>query len=344
MRRSMLIPIACCAVSATIAVVGCRRESESAESKGTDTDGVKSIAEPIALTAKLVIVSNGSSGGAKPEETTGVDSKDMPIAEVPKVVLPEDKELIPGSLRRVMGKDGRTSYGRRYRGTRSLSKDLSRDEVLGLYAMMDRKQTEDPLAVGKLNTIKNEVANALRRQNTVPEDFANNLMAMYFDKSHHVVWRDYCIQHLGGILKRMSDPEQKNKAVAAFWEAATETDSSIAGTSLLAMRHNVDDPLVDQQAVAAKALGYCEDPKCNDRTKITALQVCAELGETKALPTARKIATSNGGTQLRMSAIAAVGTLGDESDRAMLQKYASGSNSRLRQPARSALKRLGKNR
>jgi len=70
------------------------------------------------------------------------------------------------------------------------------------------------------------------------------------------------------------------------------------------------------------------------------LQICAKFNDKRALPIARKIAESAASTHLRMSAIAAVGTLGDSSDRPMLEKYASSSDARLRESAQSALNRL----
>ena len=66
------------------------------------------------------------------------------------------------------------------------------------------------------------------------------------------------------------------------------------------------------------------------------------LGDVDVLPVARQIAASTAGVPLRMSAIAAEGTLGSESDRPLLEKYSASSDARLRTAAQSALGRLAK--
>ena len=75
-------------------------------------------------------------------------------------------------------------------------------------------------------------------------------------------------------------------------------------------------------------------------SKITALQICAKLGNKAVLPSARRLASSRESVPLRMSAIAAVGTLGNADDQVVLEEYAKSSDVRLRKSAQSALKRL----
>ena len=111
---------------------------------------------------------------------------------------------------------------------------------------------------------------------------------------------------------------------------------------MIALANNINQSDVTSDAVANRALLLSEDTKCGELAKITSLQICAKLGEKNVLPVARQISTSGASVPLRMSAIAAVGTLGEESDRLMLEKYAASTDTRLRTAAQSALKRLGK--
>ena len=246
---------------------------------------------------------------------------------------------IPPGLSTVMGNGPENNYFIRLKAVHSLGKNLSQDEINALYVLLNRKKGEDKLRLAQLNAVKNDIVNVLKSQHPLPTDLANNLMAMYHDKSHDEVWRDYCIQHLGSIYPKLRR-EERQSAKACLWSAVDETGSSIGGTALIALTHHLIESDAERHVVGKKALALAEDPQCGELAKITALQICARLGEKKALPLAREIATSRKSVPLRMSAIAAVGTLGSESDREMLEKYAASTDVRLRKSAQSALKRL----
>jgi len=258
-------------------------------------------------------------------------------ATVPKIRI--TPAPIPESLAVVMGLGERTAYSVRSKAVHSLDDDLSGQEIQALYALLNRKKGEDRLKPGHLNALKNDVLNVLGSQSVPPPDFAGNLMAMYHDLTHDNVWRDYCIQHLGGWYGR-ADVNDREAIAATLWKATRETKISIAGTALIALASNCSQPGIEKARVTEKALDLSTNPACGHLAKITALQICAQLGEDRVLPTARVIAASKSSVTLRMSAIAAVGTLGDQSDRPMLEEYASSTDVRLRKSARSALTRL----
>lgn len=248
---------------------------------------------------------------------------------------------IPSTLSVIMGNGDSKTYFTRVKKVHALKKSLTYYEVQSLYSLLNRKDDEDPMRPAHMNALKNDVVNVLRAQEGKPIDLANNLMAMYYDKAHNDVWRDYCVQHLGGFFKKIELSREKKEAVRTLWKATEETNTSIAGTALIALVYNQNDDMIDTSEVAQKALIFCTDSNCSELTKITALQICAKLGESQVLPVARKIASSKQSVLLRMSAIAAVGTLGNESDRDMLEKYSKSSDVRLRKSAQSALTRLG---
>lgn len=284
-----------------------------------------------------------------------VPSKTIP-AETPQsekesmsVVMPQQKTVplvridpiinTPPSLVVVMGEGQDKNYFTRIKDVHNLGKNLSGEEIQTLFALLNRKDGVDSLTPDKLNALKNDVVNALMEQEVMPLFLANNLMAMYYDKGHDHVWRDYCIQHLGGIYGKV---DEKQAISVTIWDGTKETELGIAGTALIALANNADGTYIKKEDVAAKALELSTSSNCGELAKITALQICAKLGEKQVLPTARSIAQSGGSVPLRMSAIAAVGTLGGESDREMLDKYAASSDVRLRKSAQSALQRLGK--
>lgn len=261
---------------------------------------------------------------------------------LPKLRISSDTNQIPQSLSVIMGIGDKADYFTRIKTVHALNKDLSDNEVQALFVLLNRKSGQDNLPLEQLNALKNDVINALKSQTRKPLDLANNLMAMFYDKGHDGVWRDYCVQHLGSFYLKIDNANEQKMARDLFWAATHETDSSIAGTALIALANNSDQPDITRDAIANRALLLSEDPKCGELAKITSLQICAKLGEKKVLLTARQIAGSGASVPLRMSAIATVGTLGEESDRVMLEKYAVSTDTRLRTAAQSALKRLGK--
>lgn len=260
----------------------------------------------------------------------------------PKLRIPAEPIKIPESLAVVTGTGAKVDYFTRLNAVHALGKGLSDTEILALFVLLNRKNGEDGLPTDQLNALKNDVVSALKAQTRKPIDLANNLMAMFYDKGHDGVWRDYCVQHLGDFYPKIDNATEQKLARDMFWAATHEIGSSIAGTALIALANNVNQSDITKEAVGTAALRLSDDPTCGELAKITALQICANLGESKVLPIARQIAGSGASVPLRMSAIAAVGTLGDESDRILLEPYAASTDTRLRTAAQSAVKRLGK--
>jgi hypothetical protein len=94
----------------------------------------------------------------------------------------------------------------------------------------------------------------------------------------------------------------------------------------------------DRARVADWALLLARSGQCSEAARTTALQVCGQMGLTAALPAARQVAVSGAALPLRLSAIAAVGMLGDDTDRALLERWAA--DPALAVAAQSALRRL----
>lgn len=145
--------------------------------------------------------------------------------------------------------------------------------------------------------------------------------------------------HLGQWYSK-ADVSEQPQIAGTLWNATEKKELPIAGTALIALSNNTSGPDISREDVADRAYELCDDARCCELAKTTALQICARLGDKRALPIARRIADSSASVPLRMSAIAAVGTLGDPSDKPLLEKYASSTDVRLRKSAQSALGRL----
>lgn len=191
--------------------------------------------------------------------------------------------------------------------------------------------------------IKDAVCTALDTQTAYPAKLPAKLIAMYRDKRHATAWRDYCIQHLNTACTRIA-PEQKPAAYKTFWAATAETDSTIAGTALIALADHRQDPRVDARKLAQTAARIVADAKASSAARTTALQIAAELGEKQILPVARQLAASHTAERpLRLSAIAAIGTLGNPDDIPLLERYAQGNDHLLSTAAKPALQKLSPN-
>jgi hypothetical protein len=245
--------------------------------------------------------------------------------------------LSPG-LATVLGA-AEASYPVRITAVKGLGKSLSAEEITALYDFLNRKAGEDKARPGELNAIKNDVVNALKMQQAVPRELAGRLVAMYNDRTHDEVWRDYCIQHLGDFYTQIEDEEGRERARRAIWSSVNERQGSIPGTGLIALFNVCGQKGFEKDRITAKALELVRSPEYGEPAKITALQICAKLGEMAVLPYARKLAAS-GEVPVRMSAMACLGMLGDKSDLELLKKSEISTDIRLRTVAQAAISRL----
>ena len=247
----------------------------------------------------------------------------------------------PG-LTTILGND-EPAYPARLAAVKALSKSLSKEEIAVLYGFLERKSGEDKSLPGELNALKNDVVNVLKMQKVMPLDLAGHLISMYGDHSHDEVWRDYCIQHLGDIYTEISDEGDKEKAFHALWAALDERQGSIPGTGLIALFNLCGQKGFEKDRISTKALEMVSASDYGEPAKITALQICAKLGEKAVLPDARKLAAS-GAVPIRMSAMACLGTLGDKSDLELLKASGGSADVRLRTASQAAIKKLSAKR
>lgn len=238
----------------------------------------------------------------------------------------------------VAGKTGALGFVARCKAIRQLGTKLNAYDIALLYEFLDIKAGGNDVSPEELNALKNDVANALKKQEIRPEEFARRLMVMFRDPAHDAVWRDYCVQHLGDMFDMIENEEVRLAVYTLFWEATREKNGTIPGTALIALYNRSGRSNFDQARLAGVALAMVSDGYGEPAT-ITALQICAKLGEIKALPVARQWAVSDS-AMVRVSAIACIGSLGEGQDLVLLEKYASGTDVRMKMAARAAIRKL----
>lgn len=241
------------------------------------------------------------------------------------------------SVMTVVTKDPGTSFYSRLTAARNLSEYLNRSSINVLFSFLDRYNSDDYLPSGKLNALKNDVANAILAQATPAQGFGEHLIDMHNDPKHDAVWRDYCIQFLGDWHPRADRESRREEIRETLWDAASR-DWTIAGTALISL-YRVENS-IDRSRLAKKAYQIASSSESSSASRTTALQICATTGHEKALPLARDIAHSDAEIPLRVSALGAIGILGDSSDGDILKKYVKSAETRLRHAASAAIERI----
>src|SRR5208282_854053 len=272
-----------------------------------------------------------AAGRAPAAQQAGVIASTQPAVAAPPAVLP-----VSDAIRPILGL-GQESPAVRWAAVRALGTHLNQAERTALYDYLRGHELDPPGAMR--GVIKNDVILALKSQEPPPRELPGVLLSMFYDQAQDPVIRNYALQHLGTWYERVAE---KTQVLDALWVGTTDIDPSIQGTALIGLSRLVQgsaasqpppagatgsQPLspnrgadVDTARLAAAASTLATDPAANDVARLTALQVCAELGIKGVLPAAVSLAEGAGGVPLRMSAVAAVGALGSSDQAPLLNR------------------------
>lgn len=251
--------------------------------------------------------------------------------------LPTD---FPESAQRVM--NDKLNYWDRTTALKDFVRNLSDDDLGALVEFLKHASPEDKDAWAR--ALKNAIMDYLCKKNA--KGLNKLLSQIYLNGDEDLVVRDYALQHLIEYNQAMaqsgderaSDLKQTSEVL---WQAVKETDSSLAGTALMGLSRLSDiSPSIDRQQVAETALLLVEDDQTGELTRTTALQVCAQMGVTNALPAIWQIAQTGETLPLQVSAIAALGLLNDKAATPYLQQIMNGAEDSLKPAARQSLVQL----
>lgn len=241
---------------------------------------------------------------------------------------PED----PAKTRPVEVLVGKTE-GDRPAAARHLGINLARSEIDDLYAFL-----RDPSK--NLPALKNEMMNALARQEKQPEGLTSLLIGIYLDPTHDDVTRDYALQHLVVLYSKGNNPDRLEIA-NVLWEGVGERQGTIPGTALLGLhRLSQKDPALPRARITGAAIQMIENEEFGEPARITALQICGEAGAVEALPLAKRLAEKGETVIVRASAIAAIGRLGGTDEARFLKRSGLANNPRLKPAVEAALNRI----
>ena len=226
----------------------------------------------------------------------------------------------------------------------ALGSTLGQDEIASLYSFLKSKPARDESDVAQLHGLKNDILNVLRQQATPAIGLTQLLIEIYQDTTQDCVMRDYAIQHAVTWFEQDAPdtPDAKDRIRKLLRRAAQEPDS-LAGTALLGMhRLSTTDLSFKREEIDQLALSHAVSVASDRATRITAIQVCSERGLKAVLPAIQTFPETPGSLPLRLSAIAAIGRLGNEQNGEQLQHVEARQEQSLSTAINAALKQLKK--
>lgn len=186
--------------------------------------------------------------------------------------------------------------------------------------------------------LMDELFTILRHDGENHGKFASQLAALYRDTTVDPFIRDYAVQHLGHLLSENASPGQ---IVPVLREATSQSQSTIAGSALLALSQNLPGDLETSE----RAVKLASDPATHLSSRLTALQVAATQKNPAALVLALGLASDNNQpSPLRISAIATIAKLGSTEQKPLLQGLAQSRDIRIKTASTSALQKIIKER
>lgn len=265
------------------------------------------------------------------------EKRDAPIPPVPsasKRQLPQSpKKRIPqlSSL-----EDSNLHWEDRVKAVRDLPNPLDSPTVEMLFAFL-----QNPPAGKKSDwyLVCNEIMEVLRKYNHLPGIYTARNLSLIQSTGADPVIRDYSAQHLAQWISGIDpsaceqDPGKASAAFAAMCEEASNPANghlTLAGTTLNGLADAVinGNSLMQQERgnVGLLALKILDSPQehFSNLNRATAIQVAARL-QVPELPERCRALVSNSlvSADLRLSAIAALGLVGEAKDRELLESFAS---------------------
>jgi len=248
----------------------------------------------------------------------------------------------PKSVKSIIAPSKEIHFQTRLAAVHALKNDLNQKELDTLCEFLQDNKVPQGMSRAHVRALKNDILTVLRHQTTPPADLVPLMLRLHKDSEQDIVIRDYALQHLSVVYEKASE-QQKSEIQKALWAALEENQSSIAGTSLLALdRLSRTSADFEKPKFNQAALKLAKDPNCGELARITALQVCATNRLKEVLPLAFELAQNSQSVPLRISAIAALGELGEARHKRLLQQLAQDQSQRLQPAAQSALARLTK--
>ncbi len=302
---------------------------------------------------------NASSRAPSPETPTARESTALPapLRQVAAQNPGTGQTVWPTSLQAILAESDLSGYRPRDSALRAIKRDLMPEETDALMHYLLSPAGDARNRKGE-EWLRNDIMDKLANQTALPAGFPDVLLGVFQNHGQDPVLRDYAVQYMPFVFNR-ANADEKTTLTNALWQAVGETNTSIAGTALLALlqlaggpgsataspsatlRSSGSDPVISRGQLAQTAFKLAADDHCGELARITAVQVCGRLHMEEALPVIEQLAQSGPTMPLRIAATAALGDLGDPAMTNVLHDLAVNSDPRQILAATSALHRLG---
>jgi len=271
----------------------------------------------------------------------------------------QSEPLIPGIFSNLPLKASSGQYAERIH---ALGRNIQQTEQSALAAWITT--TKPPhLTNADWHYLMNEVMDVLCHQTCPLPTWSDVLIAITRGKDNDPALRDYALQHLVDWVQPVGlgepcevDPVKRQAIITTLLDAAKETHEQYSGTALQGLHlillgrqrsEQQKEPaallplLLTVEQLHPLAVNLATDGAAINTARMTAIQVCAQRGFNEILPTARCIA----GDQkqpfiLRLSAIAAIGQMGNAGDESLLKKLQEERNPRFFRALQTAFKKI----
>ena len=132
----------------------------------------------------------------------------------------------------------------------------------------------------------NQLMDELLDLPVIPADYGETMAALYRDKAHDDITRDFAVQHIGLYAQALNrsgayDPDSDDARLCrdAILEAAAETRTVIAAAAFRALADvSAFDPHIDGKRIDAMLVSCAGDASASPAARVMAVQLCGERG------------------------------------------------------------------
>jgi len=194
---------------------------------------------------------------------------------------------------------------------------------------------------GSDSYVRNQIANLLTRQDDSIEDLIPGLIISIQDAQEVPLWRDYALQHLGGITPRINQADVAEAAKATILSCFHGNVEGLPGTALLA--------LLDWQSTGfrdftdedcARVYFLAQSGTVGRESRITAIATLSDVRLTDGHTCLRRLLEGETDPILLVAAAAGLGRCGNIDDTSALARLIRHGDDHVRNAALAATDRL----
>lgn len=232
-----------------------------------------------------------------------------------------------------------------------LSPSFFENEAQQWLTFLKKGECPEGWQIDNFLSLKNDVFDFLIKHKVRLNDLTQLALNVIEDTSQYIVWRDYCVQKLSILLASGQLSPQNEQAIFSKLSLLSSGEiPGLTGTALIGSFQLLKDSLtarhVRESELAELAFQCASSEEAQSIDRITAFQVAAELGHPQLADYAQSVLSANDpntSVMFKVSAIAALGVLGDASNVPYLISYQNSSDVRIQKAARKSIDRIYSN-